>query len=72
MAKLVARLEDFGSASMRRTCLSMTPGRVNPLAEASVSSSSSGPVFHKKKESREASSRSVSVARESCDIKTAD
>ena len=61
MAKLVTRLEALGSASMRLTCFSTTPGLVKPLAAASVSSSSSGPVFHRKKERREASSRSVSA-----------
>ena len=59
MAKLVTRLEALGSASMRFTCFSSAPGLVKPFAAASVSSSSSGPVFQRKKESREASSRSV-------------
>ncbi len=59
IAKLVTRLEALGSASMRLTCFSNAPGLVKPPAAASVSSSSSGPVFHRKNERREASSRSV-------------
>ena len=47
----------------RRACVSPVspslPDWVNPFDAASVNSSSSGPVFHRKKESREASSRSV-------------
>src|SRR5881296_1533113 len=59
MAKLVTKLDALGSAIMRVTCLSNAPGLVNPPAAASVSSGSSGPVFHRKKERREANSRSV-------------
>src|SRR5262245_45431719 len=58
-AKLVTRLAALGSAIMRATCLSRTPGFVNPFAAASVSNASSGPVFQRKKERRDANSRSV-------------
>ncbi len=59
IAKLVTRLEALGSANMRRTCFSIAPGLVKPSRAARVSSSSSGPVFQRKKERREANSRSV-------------
>src|SRR5215510_16160948 len=57
IAKLVTRLEALGSANMRRTCLSKTdgaPGLVKPRDSARVNSSWSGPVFQRKKESRDA------------------
>ena len=57
--KLVISASDFGSASMRRTCFSSTAGSLSlPCAARSISSSS-GMLLHRKKDSREASARSL-------------
>ena len=48
-----------GSASMRRTCASSTPGRRRRPAVAAFSSCSSGMLLHRKKDSRDASSTSL-------------
>ncbi len=74
IAKLVTRLEALGSTSMRLTCFSRAPGLVKPPAVASASSSWSGPVFHRKNERREASSRLVRAnsTGQSCPLRPAN
>ena len=58
-AKLRTNASAFGLASIRRTCCSSTAGRPSCRRAASASSSSSGMLLHRKNESRDASSRSL-------------
>ena len=50
---------DRGSAIIRRTCCSSTAGSLSLPCVATVSSSSSGMLLHRKNDNREASSRSL-------------
>ena len=56
--KRVASASAFGSVSMRVTCFSSTAVVFSVPAVATLISSASGPVPQRKKDSREASSRS--------------
>ena len=58
-AKLVTSARDRSSAIIRRTCRSSTAGSWSLPAIASSSSSSSGILLHRKKDSRDASSMSL-------------
>ena len=58
-AKLFTKASAFGSASMRRTCFSSAAGSLNFPCAAALIRSSSGRLLHRKNESREASSRSL-------------
>ena len=58
-AKLVVSVFERGSASMRRTCCSSTLGSLSLPCSATVSSSSSGMLLHRKNDRRDASSRAA-------------
>ena len=57
--KLVISACDFGSASIRLTWASSTAGVLSRPCAATLISSSSGMLLHRKNDSREASARSL-------------